>query len=126
MPARGRLFGPAAALGLILALAPVTVSVDLSGMSLHQPTVLAQAGTPGEDKGGDRGGNGQGNGGNANANADRGSYHCRGENGTGGNVRRTPGGRRDHDPGMTGAGFNMEIYDSTAKGERPYEYNCSV
>ena len=68
--AGGRLFGPAAAaLGLILALAPLTVSVDLSGISLHQPTALAKGGNEGNggDRGGDRGGNGQGNGGNANA-----------------------------------------------------------
>ncbi len=72
--AGGRLFGPvAAALGLILALAPVTVSFDAGGVSLYQATALAKGDNPGEGKGGDRGGNGGGGLGKdkgANANAD--------------------------------------------------------
>ncbi len=62
--AGGRLFGPLA-LGLVLALAPVTVSFDAGGASLYQATALAKGDNPGENKGGDRGGNGKG--GNANA-----------------------------------------------------------
>ncbi len=71
MGASGRLFGPVA-LGLILALAPVTVSVDLNGVGLHQATALAKGDNPGDDKGGDRGGNrgGNGKGNGANANGD--------------------------------------------------------
>ena len=70
--AGGRLFGPLA-LGLVLALAPVTVSFDAGGASLYQATALAKGDNPGEGKGGDRGGNGGGGLGKdkgANANAD--------------------------------------------------------